>query len=403
MRSPWPRRIFYTVLVAAIGGGLVHAFMPQPMPVDIGQVTRGDMQVTLDGEGRTRVRDVYVVSSPVTGRKLRISRKVGEAVRAAETVLVSIEPSDPSFLDVRSQAEAASRIKTAEAGSSLAQADLKRYQAELDFARSDLERAIALVKRGTISTRDLDRAKLAMRTKEAAVAMAKAAMRVKRFELETARAALIDPSEAGGERAGGCCVEVRSPVDGQVLRVLVESESVVAAGAPLLEIGDPRRLEIIVDLLSSDAVQVKVGDEVLIDEWGGDKILTGRVRRIEPAGFTKVSALGIEEQRVNVLIDLIGPPADYDRLGHGFRVETNIVVWRGKDVLLMPMSALFRQDDDWAVFSVAAGKAVLRRIKIGRTNGVYAELLEGLEPDDKVIRHPSDIVVDGALVAARQQ
>jgi len=402
MVSPWPRRLLYTVLIVGIGGGLIRAFMPQPTPVDMGEVSQGDMQVTLDGEGRTRVRDVYVVSSPLSGRKLRITKKVGEEVIAGKTVLAAIEPVDPAFLDIRSQAEATSRIKAAEAASSLAEADLKRYQAELDFARADLERAKALVKRGTISTRDLERATLAMRIHEAAIATARAALRVKRFELETARAAMIEPSQSGAARGGGCCVEVKSPVDGQVLRVLVESESVVAAGAPLVEIGDPRRLEIIVDLLSSDAVQVRVGDDVLIDEWGGDKILSGRVRRIEPAGFTKVSALGIEEQRVNVLIDLTGPATEYVRLGHGFRVETNIVVWRGENIARLPMSALFREDEDWAVFTVADGKAVLQRVKIGRTNGAHAELLEGLTPGDNVIQHPSDIITDGALVVARR-
>jgi len=401
MVSPWPRRLMYTVLALGIGGGLAYAFREQPRAVDMGAVSRGDMQVTIDGEGRTRVRDVYVVSSPVGGRKLRISKKVGEPVLAGKTVLAAIEPNDPIFLDVRSEAEATARIKAAEAASSLADAELSRFQAELEFARADLNRATELVKRGTISTRDLERANLEVRTRDAAVSTAQANLRVKRFQLETARAALIDPSENGGTRSGGCCVQVRSPVDGQVLRVLVESESVVQAGAPLLEIGDPKRLEIIVDLLSSDAVQVRVGDEVLIDEWGGDSVLPGVVRRIEPAGFTKVSALGIEEQRVNVLIDLIGPAPAYARLGHGFRVETNIVVWRAKDILRLPMSALFRADDDWAVFTVIGGKAALRRVKIGHTNGTYAELLDGLKADDQVIQHPSDIIVEGSLVVAR--
>jgi HlyD family secretion protein len=402
MVSPWPRRLLYTVLVLGIGGGLAYAFREQPRAVDMAEVSRGDMRVTLDGEGRTRVRDVYVVSAPVGGRKLRISQKVGAPVLAGKTVLAAIEPNDPSFLDVRSEAEAAARIKAAEAASALANADLKRFQAELDFAHADHKRATELVKRGTISTRDLERADLAVRTREAAVSTAEAGRRVKRYQLETARAALIDPSETGGARSGGCCVQVRSPVDGQVLRVLVESESVVQAGAPLVEIGDPGRLEIIVDLLSSDAVQVRVGDEVLIDEWGGDTVLPGTVRHIEPAGFTKISALGIEEQRVNVLIDLTGPSEAYARLGHGFRVETNIVIWRAKDILLLPMSALFRSDDDWAVFSVAAGKAALRRVRIGHTNGTHAELLDGLGSGDKIIEHPSDIIVDGSLVVARK-
>ena len=401
MVSPWPRRIGYLAGAIAIVGGLAYALQPQPVAVNLSTVSIGPMLVTLDEEGRTQVKDIYVVSAPVAGRKLRNSQKVGAEVTAHETVLAAIEPSDPAFLDLRSTAEAKARIKAAQAGRTLAEAELKRTLAELDFARADFARAEALVKRGTISKRQLEHAQLGLRTKEAAVSTARAGLRVKRYELETANAALIDPGARN--RAGGpaCCVTVRSPIDGQILRLVIESAAVVPMGAPLVEVGDPKNLEIVVDLLSSDAVQVHVGDEVLIDDWGGGMTLKGRVRRVEPAGFTKISALGIEEQRVNVLIDFTGPPVRYARLGHGYRVDARIVIWRGDKVLQVSMSALFRDGDDWAVFSAKDGVARLQHLKIGKTNGKQAQVLEGLAAGDQVIQHPSDVLEDGDEIARR--
>ena len=400
-RSLWPRRLVYLIVAGVVIGGLSVAFQPEPAAVDVVTVERGAMQVTIDAEGQTRVRDVYVVSAPVSGRKLRIPTEVGDLVVAGKTLLAAIEPSDPAFLDLRSTAEAKARIKAAQAARTLAEAELKRTLAELDFARADFARAEALVKRGTISKRQLEHAQLGLRTKEAAVSTARAGLRVKRYELETANAALIDPGARN--RAGGpaCCVTVRSPIDGQILRLVIESAAVVPMGAPLVEVGDPKNLEIVVDLLSSDAVQVHVGDEVLIDDWGGGMTLKGRVRRVEPAGFTKISALGIEEQRVNVLIDFTGPPVRYARLGHGYRVDARIVIWRGDKVLQVSMSALFRDGDDWAVFSAKDGVARLQHLKIGKTNGKQAQVLEGLAAGDQVIQHPSDVLEDGDEIARR--
>ncbi len=401
MVSPWPRRIIYTTIGLGVVAALAYSFQPQPLAVDLAEVQTGSLAVTLDGEGQTRVKDIYVVSAPVAGRKLRITKKVGEPVEANRTVLAAIEPSDPIFLDVRSTAEANARIKAAQAARTLAQAELKRYTAELDFAKAELRRAEALVKRGTISKRDLERAELDMRTKEAAVSTARAALRVKNFDLEMAKAALIDSDKSKGGTGTACCVNVHAPINGNILRVVIESAAVVPAGAPLLEVGDPENLEIVVDLLSSDAVQVQLGDEVLIDDWGGGETLKGRVRRVEPAGFTKISALGIEEQRVNVLIDFAEQPVRYQRLGHGFRVETRIVIWRGKNILKVPMSALFREGDEWAVFTVQGKAARLQTLKIGRSNGEYAEVLEGLAAGERVVQHPSDVIVDGTEVVRR--
>lgn len=401
MNSPWPRRLMYAAVGIGALAALAYALHPQPVPVDLGQVSVGPMMVTLDEEGQTRVKDIYVVSAPVAGRKLRITRKVGEQVTAHETVLASIEPSDPAFLDVRSAAEAKARVKAAKAAQTLAQAELERSKAERDFARSDLARARELVKRGTISKRELERAELGVRTKEATVSTAQAGLRVKAFDLETAKAALIDPDAGHGKAGKACCVIVRSPINGRILRVVRESAAVVPMGAPLVEVGDPATLEIVVDLLSSDAVQVRTGDAVMIEDWGGGQTLAGRVRRVEPAGFTKISALGIEEQRVNVLIDFTDAPKQYAKLGHGYRVETRIIVWRGEAVLRVPMSALFRDGDDWAVFAVQDGQARLQRLKIGKTNGEQAQVIEGLVDGDLVVQHPSDVLSDGTDVVQR--
>jgi len=403
MRSSWPRRFVYVAVIAAVGGGLAVAFQPKPFAVDLAAVEAGPMLVTIDAEGQTRVKDVYVVSSPISGRKLRISAEIGDTVIANKTVLAAIEPSEPAFLDIRSHAEAEAGVKAAQAAQSLAAAELDRIKAELVFARADLERAQVLVSRGNISKRDLERNQLTVKTTEAAVATAKAALRVRNFEFQSSRARLIDPGAPSVDRAVDCCVQVRAPVDGQVLHIMRKSQSVVAAGAPLLEIGNPENLEIVVDLLSSDAVRVTVGDLVLVEGWGGQEVLQGQVRQIEPVGFTKVSALGIEEQRVNVLIDLIGDEATWQRLGHGFRVESRIVIWQADNVLRVPMSALFREGNDWAVYRKSGKVALLSVIEIDHINGQWAEVTSGLNDGDVVIAHPGDQIETGVEVVARDK
>ena len=404
MRRSWRRLVLAAVAVAVLGSVLVFAFWPQPIPVDLAAVSVGSLQVTIDEEGETRVKDVYVVSSPLAGRVLRINRDVGDAVVAGETVLASILPTDPTLLDSRSHAEADAAVKTAVAARDLSQADVARAGAELDFARSDLERARPLRQRNTISQRALERAELDMRTREAALATALAALRMREFELETARARLIEPGDrtAEGESATNCCVTVRAPVSGLVMLIFRESEGVVEAGAPLVEIGDPHKLEIVVDLLSSDAVKVAPGAAVTIEEWGGEASLAGRVRRVEPYGFTKVSALGIEEQRVNVIVDFIDPPEARLSLGHGYRVEARIILWRDDAVLRLPVSALFRDGDAWATFVVEGDRARLRRVAIGHRNDAEAEVRDGLVEGDLVVLYPSDRVGEGARLVARE-
>lgn len=391
------------IVCVAVVAALVYAFWPEPAPVDLASVSRGPLMVTIDEEGETRVRDVYVVSAPLTGRVDRIEAQPGDAVVARETILASMQETDPSFLDLRARRRAEATIDAAAAAYDYAEAERLRAQAELEFAQSEWERARTLAERGTISDAQLDRARLALRTEEAAVATAEASLAVRASELDNARAELIDPGTAGFDQPAGstCCVPVFAPISGRVLRVLHESEGIVASGTPLIEIGDPEDLEVVVDLLSAEAVKVSAGDAALIEDWGGEGALEGRVRRIEPYAFTKVSALGIEEQRVNVVIDLSDPPERWMGLGHGFRVEVRIVEWQGEDVPYLPLSALFRRGDEWATFAAVDGNARLRIVELGHINADYAELRGGLADGDQVVLHPSDRIADGTPIVER--
>jgi len=395
------RVLFWGTLLLLLAAGLVYAFWPRPVPVDLGAVTAGPLDVTIDEEGETRVKDVYVVSAPLAGRLLRIEQDVGDPVEAAKTVVATIRPQQPTLLDVRSEREAEAAVKAAEAALELAVAERERARAELRFSQNDLDRAQLLAERGNISARALDQARLDVKTGEAALAAANATVQVRRFELETARAQLITPGSATPNDAARCCVELQAPVDGRILKIIRESESVVAAGEPLVEIGDPAQLEIVADLLSSDAVRVDAGNPVMIEEWGGGHMLHGKVRRVEPAGFTKVSALGIEEQRVNVVIDFVDPQEAWRRLGHGYRVEVRIVVWQAEDVVRLPIGALFRDGGDWAVFVAENGRAVLRHVTLGQRNSELAEVRGGLAAGARVVLHPSDRIADGTRIVER--
>ena len=395
------RIAFWGTLALLLVIGLAFAFRPRPIVVDLTEVRRAELVVTVDEEGRTRVHDIYVLSAPVTGYMRRIELHAGDTVVARDTVVAEIEPIDPAFLDPRSEAQAQADIRAAESAETLARATVEQIEAELDFARREHDRATQLIEEGTISQRERDNAEREFRTKRAALATALAALDVRSYELERARAALVTPAdrEARGEECN--CVAIRAPVDGSVLRVLEQSEGVVESGTPLVEIGDSRNLEIVVDLLSSDAVNVTAGQRVIIDRWGGESPLEGRVRLVEPYGFTKISALGIEEQRVNVIIDLTSPAADWERLAHGYQVDLRIVRWEATDALTVPLLALFRDGEDWAVFVESAGRAELRSLNIGRRNQLDAEVLSGIEPGERVILHPSDRVQAGIRVTAR--
>jgi HlyD family secretion protein len=378
--------------------------------MDIALVSKGSMEVTVDEEAKTRVRHVYTVSAPVAGKVLRISHPLGEQgpsvhvgdqVKAAETVVAIMQPTVPSFLDVRSREELQAMLSAADAAVALAEAEVSRIEAALEFSRSELRRAEALAKNNNIPERALEKARFDVRTNEAALASARAQLDVRRSERATVAARLIDPSTPKPAAGKDCCIQLRAPVTGVVLKIIQDSEAVVPAGAPLIDIGDPLDLEIIADLLSTDAVHVTAGATVWIDGWGGLAI-QARVTRVDPAGFLKISALGIEEQRVRTTIDFVDSPVAWARLGHDYRVIVHITVWKGEQVLSIPVGALFRKGDEWAVFAVKDGRTRTTVVKIGHRNSRTAEVLSGLAEGDRVAVHPSDRIREGSAVAQRE-
>ncbi len=382
------------VVVAAVALGT----RPQPVPAELAEVARGPLEVTVDDEGETRVRDRFVISAPLAGRVLRIELEPGDAVSAGETVLAVFLPSAPVLLDARSRAEAEAAVQTATAALGQAEAHHERAAAELAYSRSEAARYLRLSQEGIVSVETMEAAQLDLDTRREAVEAADYAARTARGELQAARARLLQFSDESAEEMNGTAIRIVSPVSGVVLRRVRESESVVSAGEALLEVGDPARIEVVADYLSKDAVRMRSGQRVLIDRWGGEQPLRGRVRRVEPSGFTKISALGVEEQRVNVVIDIVDPPAVRDGLGDGFRVETRVVVWESEDELKAPTGALFRRDENWAVFAVDGGRAALRTIEVGERNAREAQVLGGLEVGEQVIVYPSDSLSDGSPV-----
>ncbi|HSM95539.1 MAG TPA: HlyD family efflux transporter periplasmic adaptor subunit [Rhizomicrobium sp.] len=397
--TPNTRRI---LLIAAVGvlvvGALAWSFWPRPVEVELGSVSRGPMQVDVSDEGRTRVREIYQVSAPVNGRLLRVEVHPGDVVEGGKTRVAELLPIAPSFLDVRTRAQAESAVGAAQAARNLAAAEVTRAKAELAFATSELKRAEALSPSGSISKAGLERAQLAHDTAVAQLATAQAALRVKDSDLSAARALLIDPT---GEQPAQAGIPIIAPVSGRVLRVPRESEAVLAAGTTILEVGDSHQLEIVADLISEDAVKVREGDAATITDWGGSGALNARVRRIEPSGFTKVSALGVEEQRVNILLDFTDPPSRWSQIADGFRVLVHITVWHSPAALRVPVAAMFRQGRDWAVFTVKDGRATRTTIKVGPSNDDVADVLSGLTEGMQVVLHPSDRISEGTRVTPR--
>lgn len=401
MRASHTRLIIWATIGIALVVMIALLFRPRPEPVDIVEVTPDSLIVTVDEEGRTRVRDVFVLSAPVAGMMRRVLLESGDPVIATETVVARISPSDSAFLDPRGAALAEAEVKAATSNLELSRAALDEARADSEFADAELDRGRRLVASGTIAQREFDALLRAARAAEARLETAQAAVQVRLFELERARAALIAPGGEGGDDVACCDIPITAPVDGRVLRVLRESAGVVEAGAPLIEIGDPDALEVVVELLSADAVRVRPGQDVIIEEWGGPVPLAGTVRRVEPFGFEKVSSLGIEEQRVNVVIDFAGEPDDATRLGHGYRVVARIVLDRAEDALVVPATALFRNEGDWSVFAVREGRAVITPVSVGRRSNVAAEVTAGLAEGDRIIAFPSARITDGTRVTGR--
>lgn len=401
--TPTARRrvTFWIPAGVLLAAAMVWLFRPQAVAVDLAVVERGPLQVTVSDEGEARVRDVFVVSAPVPGLMRRVELEAGDHVKANETVIARLEPSVPLFLDERSAAEARAGVDAAAAARKFAEAQVRRVEAESEFAQSELRRLRSLATLQSISQNDLDAAERRAKTATAAVAEAAANVKMRESEYRQARARLLNPGKTKSAAKDCDCVLVYSPISGTVLRVRLESEGIVAAGAAILEIGDPQNLEIQVDLLSEEAVGIRPGQRAVIEAWGGPADLQAVVRRVEPYGFTKVSALGIEEQRVNVRIDLTEPRERWRRLGHGYRVEPHIVLWESRDVLRVPISALFRDHEVWAVFVEQQGKARLRRVQLGRENGMHAQILGGLETGERIVIHPNDRIEDGVRIVAR--
>lgn len=400
MTANTKRIVIWTVIVGIVVIALVLSFVPRPVMVDLVEVQPGPLVVTLDEEGETRVHDVYSLSAPVAGRVQRIDWHVGDPAAANHTVLALIEPGDPSLLDQRSEAQARAAIQAAEAARDLAAAAVRDAEAQHEFARAELMRMQELVTEGSVSQRDLDSAERDYKARHAGLETARAGLQVRNYELELARAQLVSPLERRASDGSCECIPITAPVSGRILKIVDQSERVVRQGELLMQIGDPADLEIVVDYLSTDAVKIDAGQRVIIDNWGGAEPLEGRVRLVEPFGYLKVSALGIEEQRVNVIVDFTSNKG-WERLGHGYQVETKVVLWDADGALTVPLTALFRHGEDWALFVEEDGRARLRLVETGRRNGVVAEIRDGVDVGDRVIAHPSDRIVDGIRVASR--
>ena len=391
------RQGLLVLLIVAVAVAVVLALRPRPVPVDVAAATRGTLVVAIEETGVARVKDRYVISAPVTGTVSRQLLEPGDSI-AERQVVAELAPVRSPLLDARTRSEARARISAAESALGQAEAQQARAKVARDQSHEELDRARALATGGSLPGQELERAEFEVRMRGEEVASAAFAVKVAAEQVRVSRATL---EGEGPARAGH--VEVLAPVSGRVLRVFQKSEGVVVAGTPLLEVGNPEVLELVIDLLTTDAVRVGPGTPVTIQGWGGERPLAARVRKVEPSAFTKLSAPGVEEQRVNVIAALTEPRERWAALGDGFRIEGRLVLWRGEDVLEIPLGAAFRHGDGWAVFRVASGRARLTPVRIGHRGETEVEVLEGLEPGACVAVHPGDRVKDGARVEPQPQ
>jgi HlyD family secretion protein len=376
---------------------LVQALLPDPIPVEVATVADAPLQVTVDESGRTRVKDRFLVSAPVSGRIARIALRPGDVVPEGGVVAV-VTPLLPPLLDGRTRAEMETRVAAARFAQGQAQAAVERGTTSLRQAQLESERMQRLYTAGAVTAVAAEQAEFARLTRADELASAEFGARVADEELRRARTVLARPASGGAALES---VEVRSPVAGRVLRVPQENEGVVQAGTPLLEIGDPRALEVVIDVLTADAVAIVTGARVSIESWGGAEPLTGRVRRVEPAAFVRISALGVEEQRVNVLVDLEGPRQRWSALGDGFRVEARIVLWESGKTLVVPSAAVVRTGGGWSVYRLEDARARLRPVTLGHRNARDLEVASGLQAGDRVVLYPGDQLADGKEVTVR--
>lgn len=395
-RAVWARRV--AVAVACLGAlaALVFAWMPKPVLVETAVASRGALETTIEEDGRARVKDRYVISAPLAGRLARIELHAGDRIRRGDVVARLLPVSSP-LLDPRSRVTAEGRVAVARAAVRQAKAALERAEATERYAVNEAKRLGGLARSGAASAEALDRAEYEAKSATEAHTSAVFGVRVAEYELEMATAVL---GRLGADRAGAEeQLDVASPVDGQVLRILEDSEGVVQPGQPLLEVGDPTALEIVSDVLTSDAVKVRAGQPARVTNWGGDD-LAATVRMVEPSAFTKVSALGVEEQRVNVILDLAAPKEAWSALGDGYRVDAAIIVWAAADVLRVPATAVFPLQGGWGVYAVRDGVARAQSVRLGGRGSADVEVTSGLSAGDVVVNHPSERVHDGVRVDA---
>ncbi|MCB1210130.1 MAG: HlyD family efflux transporter periplasmic adaptor subunit [Verrucomicrobiales bacterium] len=394
----WFRKILGWGAALALVAAVVNGMRAKPVEVETAAIRRGGLTVFVTEEGKTRIRNRYTVSAPVAGQMGRVTLRAGDEVKAAETVITVIEPGIPPLLDPRRRAQALAAVDAAEASRQRAMQGLDLAKTDAQFALTNWNRIKATGEKGALAANDRDNYERAAEMKQREVRSAEFAVQVAEFELAQAKAALMSME---GVKAGES-VEVRAPVSGRVLKVLQESSVVVSPGTAIIEIGDPADLEIEAEILSRDAVGIKLGAEVSVEEWGDDAPLQARVRRIEPAAFTKVSALGVEEQRVLVLCDLVKPPAAAAALGDRYRVEVRIAVWHEDSTLLAPSGALFREGSEWRAFVPKDGIVHAVPVEAGRTDGRSIQVLSGLAEGSEVLLHPPDTVTDGSMVVVRR-
>ncbi len=395
------RRVVWVLLAAVVLAAVVYLLQPDPVPVDLTVVSRGPLAVTAREDGLTRIRERYQISTPLAGRLLRIDLNVGDRVIADQTVVARMEPTLPSLLDPRTVAQAQARVRAAEGRLQVANLQLETTRAEADHAEAERARVYQLHRQNAASDVELRQAELEARLKANARRAAEYAIEIAQYETELEKAALLLTRGENADNAKETELVIRAPIDGRILRVQHESSAVIPAGTVLMEVGDPRDLELVVDVLSRDAVRIEPGAAVTVHRWGGDAPLHGHVRYVEPSGFTKFSALGVEEQRVNVVIDLVEPPEQRLALGDAFRVEAEITLWQTDDALTIPTSALFRSGDAWAAFVMIDNAAQLRQLDIGQMNDAMAEVIAGVDEGDVVIEYPGDRIQPGVRVVPR--
>ncbi len=382
-------------MIGLVSWGLV----PKPVIIETGEAVRGPLTVRVSEEGKTRVRNRYVVAAPVAGKMRRVTLKPGDEVKAGETVVTTIVPALSPLIDPRARTQAEAAVAMREASRKQAEESLVAAKAASRLAAAELDRVLSVTRSGSVSQSQRDRVEMEASMKSAEVRAAEFSLQVIDHELAQARATLERPSDS----SEGNLVEVTSPVSGRVLRVMQESEMIIAPGMEILEVGDPADIEIEAEILSRDAVTIHPGDLVEIEQWGGEKPLNGRVRRIEPAAFTKISALGVEEQRVIVLSDLVDVPEAAKTLGDRYRVEVKVAVWHTDDALIVPAGALFREGNLWKTFLFRDDQAQLTQVEAGHSDGRFTEILSGLNAGDAVLLHPPDTVKDGSDVTLRAE